>query len=380
MARPATKLLNQPALLLRMMIALALTSSCAPPPSAAPAAQSPNDAAWTAMAEAAKSEGRVVVKGNPTQGVRMEMPIVFKERFGIEIDYIGSTSSEFAVQAEKERAAGVYSVDIILGGAAVMYPTIYGNGWLDPLAPILTHPSVVDTSKWPGGKLDFMDPEQQYVLRIANSITHSIYINTDYIKPDEIKSWNDLLKPIYRGKLATQDAEAQGGGHLIATTVYYKLGEEFFRKLYLDQKPISIRDGRQLADSLGRGVTPIALGVGEDEFARLKADGFPVEVVRSLPEIPPLTSAGFAMMGLMNNAPHPKAAKLFANWLASKEGMEFFGKAAQVVPVRLDADKSSFPQYLVPIPGTDYLDTYDYDFAMNQRLPLSNKVRELLRS
>src|SRR5262249_920990 len=155
---------------------------------------------------------------------------------------------------------------------------------------------------------------------------------------------------------------------LVATMVYLKLGEDFFKKLYIDQKPAVIRDDRQLADALARGTYPIVLGLGQQFFQPLVDDKFPVEVVPNLPEVPDGVTAGFGLMGVMNHAPHPAAAKLFVNWLMSKEGMDFFGKAAQAVPVRLDADTSTFPKYLVPVPGRDYIDLYDYDFAVNQRL------------
>jgi ABC-type Fe3+ transport system substrate-binding protein len=333
---------------------------------------------WNRLAEAARSEGKVVVKGGTSDEIRAGLSPLFSRRFGVEVEYQGGTSSEFAVQAEKERAAGLYTVDVVLGGAAVMYPTIYQNNWLDPLLPQLTHPEALDTSKWPNGKLWFMDPEQTYILRLGNAVTPMMYVNTSQIKPGEIRSWQDLLKPEYRGKIATHDPEAQGNGHAVATIVYMNLGEDFFRSLYVEQRPTVMRDAHQLADALARGTHSIVLGLSTDEFDKIKDEGFPVDVLMGLPELPP-TVGGFPLMGLMNNAPHPSAAKLFVNWAASKEGMEFLTKTAKYVPVRSDTDKSGLPAYLIPQPGVDYYDYYEWDFAVNQRLPLSAKVRSLLR-
>jgi ABC-type Fe3+ transport system substrate-binding protein len=159
--------------------------------------------------------------------------------------------------------------------------------------------------------------------------------------------------------------------------VYLKLGEEFFKKLYIDQKPTVIRDARQLGDALARGTHPIVLGLGVENYELVKQEGFPVDLILSLPEMPAI-AGGQPQMGLMANAPHPAAARLFLNWAASKEGMEFLTKSARNVPIRLDADKAGLAAFLIPEPDREYVDTYDWDFAVNTRLALSPKVRSLL--
>jgi ABC-type Fe3+ transport system substrate-binding protein len=85
------------------------------------------------------------------------------------------------------------------------------------------------------------------------------------------------------------------------------------------------------------------------------------------------------MMGLMNNAPHPNAAKLFVNWAASREGMQVITKHGGLAGVRTDVDKAHMWPPMIPQPGREYLDQSDWDFSVNQRLPLSNRVKELLR-
>jgi iron(III) transport system substrate-binding protein len=368
---------------LKLTVFLLVTLSACAAPTGAPAPENPDaniwSAEWSALAAPAQQEGKVVVKGNPFPELRADLPTYFKNRFGVDVEYLGTTSQEFAIQAEKERAVGIYTVDVVLGGAAVMYPTIYGSGWLDPLPPVISHPDAVDASKWPAGRLWFMDPEQQYVLRVSNYVNQSVFINTDYVKPGELRSWYDLLKPEYRGKIAINDPLAQGGGHLLSTILYMKLGEGYVRQLLIDQRPLSVRDTRQQADMLGRGSYPISLGIGQDDYQSLLDDGLPVSVVTDLREVAGYTTAGANLMGLMNNAPHPNAARLFINWILSKEGMEYFAKKTTTLPVRTDIDVSGFPPYLVPQPGLEYLDAYDYDFAVNQRLPLGETIRGMLR-
>jgi len=55
------------------------------------------------------------------------------------------------------------------------------------------------------GKLIFTDPAGQYAYRMNNTVARSITLNTDLMRPGDIRSWYDLLKPEYRGRIATYD-------------------------------------------------------------------------------------------------------------------------------------------------------------------------------
>ena len=56
--------------------------------------------------------------------------------------------------------------------------TLYPKGLLTPLKPILALPEVVDASKWADGKLDFTDPERQFMLRTVSGVYGGVVINT----------------------------------------------------------------------------------------------------------------------------------------------------------------------------------------------------------
>src|SRR5918911_1626869 len=71
----------------------------AAPPAPAPTASSAAatrgtdwEPAWNALVQAARREGKVVVKGPPTGAVRTALPAAFKERFGVDVEYIGGPS------------------------------------------------------------------------------------------------------------------------------------------------------------------------------------------------------------------------------------------------------------------------------------------------
>jgi ABC-type Fe3+ transport system substrate-binding protein len=64
----------------------------------------------------------------------------------------------------------------------------------------------------------------------------------------------------------------------------------------------------------------------DGKAAQLRKEGFPV-MAADISDLPQSLSAGYGMMAMFNRAPHPNAAKVFVNWLASKEGMESYSRA-----------------------------------------------------
>ena len=58
---------------------------------------------------------------------------------------------------------------------------------IDPLKPLLVMPEVVDGSKWKTGKVWFADPEERFVVRPFSSVATLLFINTDHVKPDEMR-------------------------------------------------------------------------------------------------------------------------------------------------------------------------------------------------
>jgi iron(III) transport system substrate-binding protein len=375
------------------LLALALVVGCGPAaaPPAVPTAMpttgaragAPSSAdwqaAWNALVEAARQEGKVVVKGPPTAAVRTALPAAFRDRFGVEMEYVGGPSGDAAIQLASERQAGIYSTDVILAGADTLYGPIFEGGMLDPLRPALIHPDALDASHWPGGQLWFMDPDRQYILRLNSSVTQMIYVNTEQVKPEAIRSWYDLLRPEYQGRIAAFDPSISGSGVATASYLYKVLGEDYVRRLYVDQQPRFSRDHRQTADWLARGQYPIAVALREVEFAQIKRDGFPVAPVPQPPDAPGHISAGFGLLGLMNNAPHPNAAKLFVNWIAGPDGMLVWSKAQSIVPVRDDVD-NSYVRDQVPDPNvTNYFDSFEWNFVLTERRQVMEQIRGLIR-
>jgi iron(III) transport system substrate-binding protein len=324
---------------------------------------------WRELVEAARSEGRVVVSGPPTPTVRTELPAAFKHRFDVELEYLGGNTSDLMTRLEAERASGQFTVDAILGGSQTLYTRAYPARLLDPIPPVLIHPEATDPTRWTAGRLWFMDPEQQYILRLANQVGTGVTVNTQYLPPDALRSWYDLLQPRYRGLISAYDPTVAGQGWPVAAYLLRMLGEDYVRALYQDQQPGLTRDYRQLGDWIARGTYPISLAVGTKDIELLQKDGFPIVRLRDFPEAPSTTTAGFGLAALLSRAPHPNAARLFVNWIAMQEGSEVFHRAEGIVSARTDVDNSWAPADNIPQPGATYFDTYDWEYTVSEFTP-----------
>jgi iron(III) transport system substrate-binding protein len=351
----------------------ALLMCCAT--AASPAA----DQSWDQLVAEAKREGKVVVTGPPDPQVRQTVPAAFKARYGINVEYLGVRTSDIAAKLRSERSAGLYTVDVVLGGIQTMATGFYREKILEPLKPMLIMAEVADGSKWKAGKLPFVDPEQEYILRLFNSVTPSFYINTNVIKQGDIRKASDLLDPKWRSKISTEDPTLSGSGSAQAARYYLQLSEDFVKKLYIDQKPVISRERRQLTDWLLRGTYPIALNADEDEVERMRKEGMPVAAVYALPDLPGGTNTGEGQLGVFRNAPNPNAAKLFANWIASKEGLDVYARSRGRSPTRNDIDERSFlPAASIPRPGETYFDTAEWELTVTKKEKIRARMKELV--
>jgi ABC-type Fe3+ transport system substrate-binding protein len=267
-----------------------------------------------------------------------------------------------------------------------MYELLAGRGQIEngvmgmlvPLRPVLILPEVLDLAKYRMGKLIFTDPAGQYAYRMNNTVARSITLNTDQIRPGDIRSWYDLLKPEYRGRIATYDPALPGAATNQSAEMYVKLGPDFVRRLYVEQEPFVAHDNRQLADLLARGVYPIGLSFQQQEVKRLMSDGFPIQSIPNPPEIPDTVTAGFGQLGILDRAPHPNAAKLFVNWLLTREGQQLWQNAQFQVSVRNDLDDSVVPKEWLPVPGVEYFVENDWEFTLNQQPAIREEIRTMM--
>src|SRR5262249_13849298 len=138
-------------------------AAAAPASQAAPTTDAAWQAEWNRMVAAAKQEGKLALMGSGGTLIRdalMEFPKAYPE---INVEYAAPPPGDIAVKVPAERDAGQYLWDVHIGHPGPAYDVLLPRGVMDPLAPALVLPEVLDDSKWLGGfKAGFMDKDEQY--------------------------------------------------------------------------------------------------------------------------------------------------------------------------------------------------------------------------
>jgi iron(III) transport system substrate-binding protein len=336
---------------------------------------------WDETLAAAKKEGKVVVAGSPDPVMRNMVIPAFQARYGMPVEYISGQSGQTAARVRVERASGIYSIDVYLTGPDTTYNVLYAEKMIDPLRPLLILPEITDGAKWKRGKLWFMDEEDQYVLRLFNSLNGQFLINTDYVKPEEMTSVQDLLNPKWKGKISTEDPTNDSGkGGNTAATYYAQLGPDFIKKLYVGQQVQISRDRRQLTDWLARGTYPICLTCRVDDASALQKEGFKIVELRELTGVSNYVSSSPFLLSAANKPPHPNAQRVFVNWMAGKEALEIYSRNYDTVTLRADADESFLDPRTIPQAGVSYWDNDAWEWRSRGKLETGAKFRALLKS
>jgi iron(III) transport system substrate-binding protein len=333
--------------------------------------------AMTALITAAKAEGSVVVDGPPLDSVRDMLVPGFQRAYGIPVTYISGGGAATAARVRAERASGKYLLDVFISGPDTPTITFLPSGWLDKIEPVLVAPDVIDKRDWKDGHLWYED-EGHTILRVLQYVVPELAVNTKFVQPKQVSTWKSLLDPKWVGKMVAKDPASSGGsGASLASYFYLVFGPEFVKKLYIDQKPMLSRDARQAAQWLAEGTYPILIGPDTTAMDQFRKLGYPLEPVFPT-DGPSVLTGGWGLIGLLNKAQHPNAAKLFINWLAGREAQTAYAKATQSLSLRTDVQYTDMPGYLFPQKGTKYMDTYDFKFVTQQRDPALAKARELL--
>lgn len=334
---------------------------------------------WDRVLARARQESRVVLGTNlGVPEFRQGVTNAFAKRYGVTVELRVLEGAELVTVAGRECAAGRVSMDVLLGGLSELI-TLYPKGCLAPLKPRLLLPEVAEGKNWRGGFLKFNDPEGQYLLQLSEFASFGrLLFNTDQVTPQELRTTADLLKPKLKGKIAGFDPRISGAGQATAAYLLTVLGEEYIRKLYLDQSIVYSSNHRQLAEWVARGTYAIGLGVQERGFEPFVKEGFPLKVLNSLDDAPGYLLGGSGVVKVMKDSPHPYGATVLLNWLASKEGQEILSRAVDQPSRRADVQVDDIPAYLYPKPGVKYIDTYSNEFYTKKRPEVMKVLRNLL--
>ncbi len=342
--------------------AATLAAACAP--AAAPAGTSggaPSSTArqgweqqWDDMVAAAKKEGKVSVFTSIGESYRRALD-GFQAAFpGIEVEHTPLQLANFVPKILQEREAGVYNFDAMATTFGAQGAKFLANKGADPVLPAFIRPEFKEDGTWNDGSfaIGWLDNAKQYAYAATNERSRALNIDLGQVKDDEIKTFQDLLNPKWKGKILSQDPRLIGSGYTSLTAVRLALGDDIIRKFWRDQEIVLGREGRQMTEAMVRGRYAIGIGAVDPQIFRdFQAEGLGKNIKYiEIPNFEYITNR--AVLYIVNKAPHPNAAKLFVNWMMTKEGQQVWTKATAQNSRRKDVPPED--SELLPTPGYKY--------------------------
>ncbi|WP_179228409.1 ABC transporter substrate-binding protein [Leptolyngbya ohadii] len=277
----------------------------------------------TALYEAAKKEGKLVLYTVFfTQDIVNEIGAAFTQKYpGITFEGTRNTASTLFQKVQQEMQAGLKVTDF------------FGTTDISQMMQLKEQGNLLQYA--PAGKDNVLaqyrdlDPDNFYQAGALIPIV--IAYNTQKLQAANApKSWQELIQDKYKDQIATGSGAASGQVGTWALAMDQKYGwDNYITKL------------NQLNPKLGRSINDVmpvltsgerSLGIATlGQTLSRKAKGDPIDAI--------YPSDGAVIVvgpnGILKNAPHPNAAKLFMNFVNSKEYSELVAKYYEQ-PLRSD--------------------------------------------
>jgi ABC-type Fe3+ transport system substrate-binding protein len=334
------------------------------------------------LKEAAKKEGKVTVSGPGFPGLRQGMIDGFQKAYGITLEYQGLGGGEVVTRVEREARAGTVSIDVNIGGTSTCW-IMAERGYIRNAAEVVKDPELAKPEVWRYGAPRLILPSPQLPrdffcgVQAAEWVMTDLFVNSQTVRLDTIRSWKDLLKPEYKGKIASWDPRRPGSSQTTVGYLNALFGEQYLRDLYIGQQVVLTADYRQLAEWVARGTHPFGIGLVQANIEQFRKEGLPLERLFPADGQGSLTG-GFGTVHPIKNSQNPNAGALFVNWFASKDAQEIWEREMMETSLRNDLPHR-VPEYVIPKQGVEYpINDYYPGYFFDKRAPAIAKINELL--
>ena len=263
----------------------------------------------------AKTEGKLVVYASATaQQLQMYFAAFNKKYPFLKTEFFRTGKQKLLSRVLFEEQTKQYTADVI-HTSVIETHIMKKRGALSKYVPS-------EAAAFPP---QYKDPDGLWTSAYASGTLMGY--NTRQLRRAELpKSYDDLLSPRWKNGLAIDSNKIEWFAMLLKLK-----GRAFMEKLAA-QKP-NVQPGNVLVlQLLAAGEFPIAAGVYEYSVEDLKAKGAPVDWIGLEPVITYTVA-----VSLPSHPPRPFAAKLFIEWLLSKEGQEVVNQYGRV-PIRDDVE------------------------------------------
>ncbi len=293
------------------------------------------DAAWTKVMEAAKQEGSLTIYSITLTGdMSIAVSKAFKDSTGLALDVISGRGAAFIERIKTEMRLRQLVGDIMESSVQHDLTLKSAGGTTGTLdIPVLREKAV-----W---RVNPLSSDSEGHLMNHKSYYLSPWVNTNLIKPgQEPKSYRDLAKPEWKGKIIMSDPSVSGSGYDVFVTMV--------NRGYLDNDFVKAFGGQGIKFASGTLDVVRALAKGDESFgfaatdsdaSTFLAEGAPIKAIA----MEEGTLATPSAMTRVKNGPHPNAAKVFLNWILGPEGQTVFSKGGSLASVRIDVKDFRHP-------------------------------------
>ncbi len=281
-----------------------------------PAANSPA-AASTSGADAqlyaaAKTEGQVVLYSSNDVEETQKIIAAFNKSYPeVTVKHLRGIRDELSQKALTEFQAKRVAGDVFQAASSSVFD-LYKAGALQPYERS-------DLSAYP---TDMRDPE--HIWTTSAMLIYAPGYNSTKVKAAEApKSYEDLLDPKWKGRLAVHELETQVTQAMVEWWGKDKTAD--YWKGIAAQQPTVRRGRSNMVLQMIPGEFDLAASLHTYTVQQKKDEGAPVDWVKLDRLVADLTTEA-----MLNGAPHPNAAKLYLTWLVSLDGQRAIASAGRI--------------------------------------------------
>ncbi len=326
---------------------------------------------WDKLMVLAKKEKHLIVYSTAGPMFRNAIIDSFGKKYDIDVEFVQGRGEYISQKLIAENKADIHMADVYVGGSTTSLTVLKPQGILSSMQDLVFLPEASDGKYWQTGKLNFVDKEFT-TLNFSRYVNLPIIVNSELVRQDEIASFRDMLNPKWKGKIVLSDPTIPGGGlNWFYAVSKYLMNLDYMKEL-AKQEPLITTDQRQQIEWLAKGKVAISNPAkGEIETEFIKA-GAPLKYV--MPKEGAYLSASSGNLSLINKAPHPAAAKVFVNWLLTKEGQTAASKGLALPSARIDVPTDHLDLNMLIKPGEKYYES-DSEQAILEKDDYAKKAK-----
>jgi iron(III) transport system substrate-binding protein len=265
------------------------------------------------LIDKARKEGKLVLYGSMPVTDMNQVTGAFEKKFpGVKVEYLRMSGRNVLERILLEQRSGKHLVDVVdadgpsaysmrqKGLLAKFYPSernMYGDTWKDE-------------GYWTAWRL---------------SIISMVYNKRMVAPPDIPRRYADLLNPRWK-RHGIFNANKFIFPYMMIDLYGKEKGLDFLKKLSA-QAFTPTRGSTLVIQQVAAGEAPIGIPVNADGVENIKEKGGPVD----WPQLEDYSYADLKVVGAMAGAPQPNAARLFVDFVTSKEGQTLLSNLDQVV-------------------------------------------------